>query len=189
MIKKHALIFSAFLHVLLVILFTMLKMERTEETYEYPIYLEYEFIERPKTSGEKESEKTIAAKELKKTLPPVELSPETGNEIVSPAVIADTTSCNLKSLAVMPKDKLTALDSVLSTNPSLLTLRTVMMHRISGSMPADTSKKWKYISPVGIDEYLEAMKYSDGFNNAKMQDKYNTGGIRIPLDAIFDLFK
>jgi hypothetical protein len=187
MTKKRAVIFSIIIHIIIAAAFIILKFERKKVNDQSPIELEYTFVEKPKPSKKDESVKTAVKKHAEIPLPPVEL-PEENNEITSSTIIADSTFSEIRSLAVMPKDTLADTDSLLFEDKSLLALRTLFMNRVADNTPEDTSKKWKQIAPVSIEEYLELMKYKDGFNNAKMQDELNSGGIKIPLDAIFDLF-
>ena len=187
MTKKRAVIFSIIIHIIIAAALIILKFERKKMNDQSPIELEYSFTETPKPAEEAKSVKTSVEKPAEIPLPPVEL-PEENNEITSSAVITDSTISEIRSLAVMPKDTLAGTDSLLLGNTNLLALRTIFMNRIADNTPEDTSKKWKQITPVSIEEYLQMMKYKDGFNNAKMQEELNSGGIKIPLDAIFDLF-
>ena len=189
MIKKHAVIFSILIHILLIVLVILIKLDKHHVKVDRSIILDYKIIDETQASQESQSEKEAAQDAEKIILPPVELPGEKINETVSSEVIPDTSFTTVQSLVIMPHDTLTALDSLLQTNPNLLALRTVFMENVRNDTPVDTSKKWKQITPVGIDEYIRMLKYSDGYKNAQMQDEYNTGGIKIPLDAIFDLFK
>ena len=173
MIKKHAVIFSVLIHILLVIIVILIKLDKKPVKKDREIVLDYIFIDESQTSKEDQSTIEAVQKVEKIILPPVELPRENINETASSVIIPDTNFTTIQSLAFMPRDSLTALDSLLLINPNLLALRTVFMEGIRNDMPEDTSKKWKQITPVGIEEYIRLLKYSDGFKNSQMQEKYN----------------
>ena len=189
MIKNHAVIYSVLIHILLVIIVILIKLDEQQQRMDRDIYLDYTFIDKSQISKEDQSTNEVAKETEKILLPPVELPRENINETVSSEIIPDTTFSTTQSLAIMPRDSLTSLDSLLLTDPNLLALRTVFMERVINDTPEDTSKKWKQYAPVSMAEYMRKVKYSDGFKNSQMQEKLNSGGIKIPLDAIFDLFK
>jgi len=164
-------------------------MDKQPAVMNREIYLDYTFIDNSQISKEDNSSKEVAQEVKKIPLPQVELPRENLNESAAFIIIPDTSFSTQQSLAIKPRDSLTALDSLLFIDPNLLVLRTVFMGRVINDTPQDTINKWRPITPVGIQEYMEMLKYSDGFKNAQMQDEYNTGGVKIPLDAIFDLFK
>ncbi len=188
MTKKHAVIFSIIIHIIIAAALIILKFERKKTDDRSPVELEYTFIERPEPVKEDKSDKTVLEKPPEIPLPPVELPVETSDASAAIIASSDTSIAEVQSLVIMPGDTLSPVDSIILEDPGFLALSTVFMERVRNNVPQDTSKKWKRIMPVGMDEYLNAMKFKDGFNNAKMQEDLNSGGIKIPLDAIFDLF-